>query len=409
MNMKSRTSLPIDRGGALLFIALVAAAYTSAFISALNLFTPAKTVILFAAGVAYVIVGIFGSTFCERVGSVRAFAIYFAVQIPLLALIAYHLWFGGVWLLPLPLVEQSVEYFPRRWFIVVAVIVAATMGPTALNAAQLIEYYRLAFEGLTSGGHGLLLAQSLFQYIVAVAFVVVFTRVTMRERKARTEVERLAGELGEANRLLREYAAQAEDLATVKERNRLAREIHDSLGHYLTVINVQLEAARTVMKGDPARALDALGKAQALAHEGLADVRRSVAALRSGPESSPLPKTIAALVEECRTTGTDATLIVNGTQRSLSPQAELTLYRAAQEGLTNARKHAKAKHLRVTLDYLDAEKIRLVVEDDGSGSDDASGGFGLLGVRERVQLLGGEVHIRTTPGQGFTLEVEVPG
>jgi signal transduction histidine kinase len=409
MNMKSRTSLPIDRGGALLFIALVAATYTSAFINAPSLFAPVKTVALLAAGVVYVIIGIYGSALCERVETVRAFAIYFAVQIPLLALIAYHLGFGSVWLLPLPLVEQSVEYFPRRWFIVVALIVAATIGSTALNVAQLIEYYRLAFEDLSSGGSGLLLAQSFFQYIVAVAFVVGFTQVAMRERKARTEVERLAGELGEANRQLREYAAQAEDLATVKERNRLAREIHDSLGHYLTVINVQIEAARTVMKGDPAHALDALGKAQALAQEGLADVRRSVAALRSGPENGPLPKTIAALVEECRTTGMNATLIVNGTQRSLPPQAELTLYRAAQEGLTNARKHAKAKHLRVTLDYSPADKVRLLVEDDGSGSDDASGGFGLLGVRERVQLLGGEVHIRTTPGRGFTLEVEVPG
>jgi signal transduction histidine kinase len=77
--------------------------------------------------------------------------------------------------------------------------------------------------------------------------------------------------------------------------------------------------------------------------------------------------------------------------------------------LTNARKHAQATHLQVTLDYGSADKMRLLVEDDGSGSDDARGGFGLLGVRERAQLLGGEVRVRTTPGQGFALEVEVPG
>jgi signal transduction histidine kinase len=208
---------------------------------------------------------------------------------------------------------------------------------------------------------------------------------------------------------LREYAAQAEDVATVKERNRLAREIHDSLGHYLTVINVQIGAARTVMENDPARAIDALGKAQALTQEGLIDVRRSVSALRSAPESGPLSKTVAGLLEEYRAGGIAATLVVNGAPRPLAPQAELTLYRAAQEGLTNARKHARATHLQVTLDYGNADKVRLVVEDDGSGSDDIGGGYGLLGVRERAQLLGGAVSIRTMPGQGFALEVEVPG
>ena len=99
-------------------------------------------------------------------------------------------------------------------------------------------------------------------------FVVVFTQIAVREREARAEVERLAAELTEANRKLREYADQVEELATARERNRLAREIHDSLGHYLTVVNVQIEAARAVID-DRDRALDVLRKAQLLTHEGL--------------------------------------------------------------------------------------------------------------------------------------------
>jgi signal transduction histidine kinase len=409
MKTKSGATLPVERDGALLIIILVAAAYTSAFINAPSLYPPITTALLLAMGMAYVVIGIYGSALCEQRGDVRSYVVYFAVQIPLLALIASTIKIGSAWLLPLPLVEQAVEYLPRRWFIVVAAIVAAAVGPTFLYAAHLIEYYRLALQDLTSGGYRLLLAQSSFQYIVAVAFVVVFTRLAMRERKTRTEVERLAGELGEANRRLREYAAQAEDMATIKERNRLARDIHDSLGHYLTVINVQIGAARTVMEKDPARAIDALGKAQTLTQEGLTEVRRSVSALRSAVESGPLSKTVEALLDEYRAGGIAATLVVNGTPRSLAPQAELTLYRAAQEGLTNARKHARATHLQVTLDYGNADKVRLAVEDDGLGSEDSSGGFGLLGVRERVQLLGGAMRVRTTPGQGFSLEVEVPG
>ncbi len=247
-------------------------------------------------------------------------------------------------------------------------------------------------------------------YLAGIVFVVVFTQVAVSERRTRAEVERLAAELGEANRKLREYAVQAEELATAKERNRVAREIHDSLGHYLTVINVQIEAARAVMQSDRERALDALSKAQTLTQEGLAEVRRSVAALRASPtESRPLPEVVATLVDECRASGILTESLVTGTPRPLPPQAELTLYRAAQEGLTNVRKHAHASRADLTLDYSDAARVRLVVQDNGVGGNGSSGGFGLLGLRERVQLLGGQVRTRTAAGQGFTLEVEVPG
>jgi signal transduction histidine kinase len=194
----------------------------------------------------------------------------------------------------------------------------------------------------------------------------------------------------------------------------LAREIHDSLGHYLTVINVQMEAARAVMETDRERALDALGKAQSLAQEGLAEVRRSVTALRASPtESRPLPEAVAALVEECRAAGIPIEFAIHGHPRQLAPQTELTLYRAAQEGLTNVRKHACASCAKLTLDYSDgnseSHSVRLTLQDDGLGASESGGGFGLLGVRERAQLLGGEVSIRTSAGQGFTLEVELPG
>jgi signal transduction histidine kinase len=202
---------------------------------------------------------------------------------------------------------------------------------------------------------------------------------------------------------------QIEDLATVKERNRLAREIHDGLGHYLTVVNVQIEAARAVLESDRPRALDALHKAQSLAQEGLAEVRRSVAALRASPvKNRPLPETVKMLVDEGRAAGLAVKLVIEGEPRLLSAPAELTLYRAAQEGLTNVRKHSSATSAEVLLDYQN-EGVRLVVHDDGGGTDDPSGGFGLLGVRERVYLLGGSVDVRTALGQGFTLEVEVPG
>jgi signal transduction histidine kinase len=244
--------------------------------------------------------------------------------------------------------------------------------------------------------------------LAAVVFVAVFTRIATNEELARREVERLLAELGEANRKLRAYAVQAEELATTKERNRLAREIHDGLGHYLTAVHVQIRAARAVMGQDVERAEDALSKAERLSREALEDVRRSVAALRVSPvEGQPLPDALAPLIEGARTSGLDVGFEVTGSPRSLSPPAELTLYRAAQEGLTNVRKHAGASHVEVALAYRDDEVV-LTVQDDGQGAAAPEGGFGLLGLRERVQLLGGEMDVTTSPGRGFNLKVQVP-
>ena len=196
----------------------------------------------------------------------------------------------------------------------------------------------------------------------------------------------------------------------MEERNRLAREIHDSLGHYLTVVNVQLEAARAVLESDSDQALDALNKAQTLTKEGLSEVRRSVAALRASPiEGKSLPELIGGLVGECRVAGLIAEFTVSGEHRSLSIPQKHTLFRAAQEGLTNVRRHARASRVDVLLGYESENKVRLHIEDNGVGTDpnELESGFGLLGIQERVQLLGGTVRLESVPNQGFVLEVEV--
>jgi signal transduction histidine kinase len=199
-----------------------------------------------------------------------------------------------------------------------------------------------------------------------------------------------------------------EELATTNERNRIAREIHDGLGHYLTVINMQIQAARAVQESDPARASEAMGKAGAMAQEALADVRRSVAALRASPtENKPLTESIQALADETRAAGIQTDFAVQGTPRPLSPQADLTLYRAAQEALTNIRKHAHASAVNIRLNY-DNGTVKLTVKDNGVGTAATDNGFGLIGVRERTQLLNGQVNVNTAPGQGFSLEVSLP-
>ena len=139
-------------------------------------------------------------------------------------------------------------------------------------------------------------------------------------------------------------------------------------------------------------------------------MRRSVAALRASPlDNRSLFEAVEELVNECRAEGIATAYAVLGETRDHSPQAGLAFYRAAQEAMTNIRKHAQASSAEVTLDYRHPDRVRLVVRDSGVGCADTGGGFGLLGIRERVQLLGGEVRVETAPGEGFTLQVEVPG
>ncbi len=378
------------------FVLTVVAGYVSALLSPPGQFTVPEIITLIALGVVYSAIGVYGFAYCGRARAAAVTFAYFAVQILLAGAILYlSLGSGFITLIVLPLISHSLVLLSRRRAVVVSVVIVLVY--VAVIGA--ISSLRVAIQAGTA-------------VLAGAVFVAIFTEIALREQKARAEVERLAANLREANDKLRGYAAQVEELATAKERNRLAREIHDSLGHYLTVINVQLEAARAILGSDPSRALDALLKAQSLAQEGLTDVRRSVAALRAGPvENRPLPEAIATLADESRAAGIVTEMSVAGDPRPLSPQTELTLYRAAQEGLTNIRKHAHASRVEIALDYRESDRVRLRVHDNGVGGsadDERHAGYGLLGVRERAQLLGGEVRVRAEAGRGFALEVELP-
>jgi signal transduction histidine kinase len=178
-------------------------------------------------------------------------------------------------------------------------------------------------------------------------------------------------------------------------------------------VNVQLEAARALSDRQPEAAWEAVAKAQTLTREGLGEIRRSVAALRTSPlDNQTLAGALRLLAEDSRAGGLDVVLRVLGSERPLTPPAALTLYRAGQEGLTNVRKHAQAGSAELELDFQRPNLVCLCVRDQGAGAaadPGTSGGFGLLGLRERAQLLGGAVRVQSAPGAGFTLKVEVPG
>jgi signal transduction histidine kinase len=228
-------------------------------------------------------------------------------------------------------------------------------------------------------------------------------RFAGRVQQGQEQAERLLKELEQT----RQAQVQAAALA---ERQRLAREMHDVLAHSLSGLVLQLEGARLLavrQDGDP-QVADAVERAHQLARAGLGEARRAIGMLRD--DELPGPERLPSLVCDFeRDAGVPASLEVVGRQRELGSQARLTLYRTAQEALSNVRKHARPQRVELRLAYEPAG-TRLTVEDFGGNrpaplSD--SGGYGLTGMRERAELLGGQLRAGPT-GSGFRVELWVP-
>jgi signal transduction histidine kinase len=226
------------------------------------------------------------------------------------------------------------------------------------------------------------------------------------------ELERSKADVEEANHQLQVYAGMVEQLAVANERTRMARELHDILGYTLATVVVKAEAAKRLLAADPARALGEMDRVQEVARGGLAEVRRSVAGLR---DAATVPgvwhQAMARFVEEF---GQQAGLIV---RQHIDPlpdghatDLEMCLFRVIQEALTNVARHAQARHVSITLEVR-ADTIELAIEDDGVGAGPAaspSGGFGLRGMRERVELLGGHLVFSSRRGDGARVVATLP-
>jgi signal transduction histidine kinase len=208
-------------------------------------------------------------------------------------------------------------------------------------------------------------------------------------------------------------AAQAQTAAAA-ERGRLAREMHDVLAHSLSALALQLESTRLLARErgvdhDVARAVD---QAHHLAASGLQDARRAIATARG--DELPGPERIGVLAEAFQEqSGLPVALDIRGQPHELPPDARLAVYRTAQEALTNVRRHATAERVAIELDYQPGSTV-LVVEDHAkSGTPPpvapvpATGGYGLTGMRERAELLGGELRAEPT-AEGFRVELRLP-
>ena len=346
--------------------------------------------VVFSLGAIYAVLGVLGSCFLDSRGRPADYAVYYLLQCALLtAVIFLSPVRGFLGILVLPVMSQAIFDLRARHAALVGVYLFG------INIAVWAIPY-----GWESG------LQAIVNYSAAFAFTIAFTLITKQALVAREREEKLRVEIEAANAQLRAHAAQTEDLATTRERNRVAREIHDGVGHYLTVVKTQLDAATALLPAQPEKARAAVSKAAALAGEALDDVRRSVGALRTDAARPPLSVALQTLVRDA---GLPVKVRILGETRPLATGVEHALFRAAQEGLTNIRKHAEATEAEVLLDFRQPRQLTLAFTDNGKGRNgDAVTGFGLRGICERIELLGGRVDSGNRAGGGFALTIEVP-
>jgi signal transduction histidine kinase len=393
VSTQSQSTIKTGSNADLAFAVVVLASYFATFTS-IRKATLFDILVMIALGSIYIVFGIYGYAYCVRSDLPVIRFGYFLIQLPLGGLIV-SLGKGAGYnaLLLLPLAGHAVVLLSEYW--------------VYLANAGILMIYILSTGSYTSNWADVW--AGLPTFLAGLIFIMVFTQSSVSEERARREVERLLGELQDANQRLWEYALQVEELAITKERNRIAREIHDGLGHCLTTIHMEIQAARAVMELNPERSKIMLEKAQSLTQEALADVRHSVSALRDSPEESqPLPELVTRLLETCDMAGIESEVKVLGSPRSLSTQAHLTMYRAAQECINNVYKHSNANQVWIRLDYLDSTQFRMMIQDNGIGAETLDGGFGLMGMKERVSLLNGSVIIQTEKNQGLRLEISIP-
>ncbi|MEM7066687.1 MAG: sensor histidine kinase [Cyanobacteria bacterium P01_B01_bin.77] len=238
---------------------------------------------------------------------------------------------------------------------------------------------------------------------LSLVFTLLLVNALLNERTIQTRLQKI-------NKELQRSATQVKQLATAQERSRIAREIHDSLGHSLTALNIQLEGAIKLSQRDPQKSQALLKEAKRLGSVALQDVRQSVATLRDKPPTDSLHTRLNALIDTLYTS-TGITSNINIQLLTPLPTAtSIALYRIAQEGITNIVKHAEATAVDLSL-IAGASETRLLLRDNGRGFDisQTSTGFGLQGMRERAQAIDGQLTLNSSPGNGCELRVVVPG
>jgi signal transduction histidine kinase len=286
--------------------------------------------------------------------------------------------------------------------IVVTIAIYSLYAITQLNRlSNTFPAYTFPVRGIRLAWLSLLLLFGLM-----VVFLQMLVRVVLQERRGREQ-------LAIANNQLRQYALKIEDQATLQERNRIAREIHDSLGHSLTAFNLHLEAVLRLFDTDPTEAKALLSEAKQIGSQALQDVRQSVSTLRSDLlQGRSLEAGLSLLMEDFQRSTSITPELRFQTKCNLPTSLNVAIYRIVQEALTNICKYARATEVEITIETLLETKpsLQIKIRDNGEGFElnQTRTGFGLQGMQERTNALSGNIEILTMPQQGCQIIARFP-
>jgi signal transduction histidine kinase len=289
-----------------------------------------------------------------------------------------------------------------KWQYILLVIAAIT----ALNLGVMWSF-RVPNDNF--GGHGGSFQGPLISVLIQ---TVIFLTVAFSTSFLMSRVRKQQKSLEEANKNLVHYASTLEQLTTSQERNRLARELHDTLAHTLSGLSVQLEAVKAYWDIDQTASKTRLEQALASTHSGLEETRRALKALRASPlDDLGLALAIKAMAEDTAVRG-KLKLEISITDKipALAPDIEQGIYRIAQEAMANVINHANAGLLKIKLEYVE-DKLRLLIGDNGSGFDTGKkiedSHWGVTGMQERAKVIGGQLRITSQPGTGTEIELTI--
>ena len=331
------------------------------------------------------------------------------ISICMLLMWSLNLAYDGVVLLVVADLLHGYEGRHTRFILLLAMSGLYFIANYWLMASQLhavpieayISYYNASAQAALKS---LLNIFTSLNIILFVLYVVVLVQSTHRENE---RIQSLNAQLHDANQRLMAYALEAEHMAETRERNRLAREIHDTLGHALTGIAAGLDACMMTVETAPEFTKKQLAKIRETALRGIKDVRRSVKKLRPDDlERLSLREALFKMTEEfMASSGMEISYTITGWPEQMREDEEEVVYRIVQESVTNANRHGHARHVEITVSA-DEEWMRIVIADDGIGCEHVKKGFGLRHMQERLELLKGTLNYWSDGG--FILEVAIP-
>ena len=315
---------------------------------------------------------------------------------------------GIVMLLLADAMRYRIDWKKRIIYIVAICIAYLAMSgnkmyslPHVIPLSQMWAYYRQDVR------NSLLSVLDMLSLLNTMIFILYMVVMTLSQTSEKERILRLNSQLQMANRKLEEYAQEQVRMTETRERNRLAREIHDTLGHSLTGIITGIEACIMLMDIAPEATKEQLRAIAEVARNGITDVRHSVNALRPDAlETLSLESAIRKLVEESeKSTGVKIDLVFPENLQNLDQDEEDVLYRIVQESITNAIRHGKATHIDVRMEHVDND-LRIRIADNGKGCDNIQSGFGLHHMQERIDMLKGTLSY--SGKDGFVIEAVVP-